>query len=148
MRCASCGYALPAKILNFSSIKSVPPNCEFAGRNRMLREGLFVGARSNSGRSAPRRAPQSSGTSPARKRIAEEDLVFRKQPGGSARLRWVSVYSKHRRTATRQRGFRSSSLEQVPADTSKPGVPPENYRLEIVRETAFPGAPAQSAETP
>src|ERR1700733_8545227 len=42
MRCASCGYALPAKILNFSSIKSVPPSYEFAGRNRMLREGLFL----------------------------------------------------------------------------------------------------------
>jgi hypothetical protein len=75
-------------------------------------------------------------------------LVFRKQPGGSARLRWVSEYSKHRRTATRQRGFRSSFLKQDPVNTSQPGMPPENDRLEIIPEMVFPRAPAQSAETP
>jgi hypothetical protein len=80
--------------------------------------------------------------------VAKEDLVFRKQPGGSARLRWVWEYSKHRRTATRQRGFRSSSPEQSPANTSQPRVPPEDNRLEIIREMIFLRAPAQSAETP
>src|SRR5579862_4910535 len=44
MRCASCGNALPAKILNFSSIKSVPPSYESAGRNLCSGKGFSSSA--------------------------------------------------------------------------------------------------------
>jgi hypothetical protein len=75
-------------------------------------------------------------------RRAKEDPVFGKLPGGSARLRWVSEYCKHRRTATRQRGFRSSLLEQFAPDTTEARVPPENRTLEIIRDASFLRAPA------
>ncbi|HEX7697865.1 MAG TPA: hypothetical protein VF394_10735, partial [Candidatus Acidoferrum sp.] len=59
---------------------------------------------------------------------------MRKPDSGSARHHWARENSKHRRTATRQRGFCSSSLEQLPLDLIKPGMPPENRLLEIVRK--------------
>src|SRR6202035_5448347 len=92
--------------------------------------------------------PQSADISPARKGAAKEDLFFRKQASGSARLRWVWEYSKHRRTATRQRGFRSSCSKQIPANTSQPRVPLEDDALKVIREVISLRAPAQSAETP
>jgi len=49
-----------------------------------------------------------------RKGLADENLIVREPVSSSARLRWASEDSKHRRTATRQRGFRCSSLEQTP----------------------------------
>src|SRR5713226_5884526 len=78
----------------------------------------------------------------ARDSLANEGLIVRKPNSGSARHRWARENSKHRRTATRQRGFCSSSLEQLPLDSIKPGMPPENRRLEIVRKAASLGAPA------
>jgi len=65
-----------------------------------------------------------------------------KPDSGSARHRWARENSKHRRTATRQRGFCSSSLEQFPLDSIKPGMPPENRPLEIIRKAASLRAPA------
>jgi hypothetical protein len=41
----------------------------------------------------------------ARNCFANEGLVARKPDSGSARQRWARENSKHRRTATRQRGF-------------------------------------------
>ena len=67
--------------------------------------------------------------------------------GGSTRLRWVSENSKHRRTATRQRRFRCSLLEQFPPDTAEARVPPENRSLEIIREAASCGL-QQRAQKP
>src|SRR5436853_514577 len=56
-------------------------------------------------RPACARAPQGTGIGLARECVAKEDLVFRKQTSGSARLRWVWEYSKHCRTATTPRGL-------------------------------------------
>src|SRR3984893_15755856 len=78
----------------------------------------------------------------ARNCFASEGQVVRKPNSGSARHRWARENSKHRRTATRQRGFCSSSLEQLPLDSIKPGMPSENRPLEIVRKAAFLRAPA------
>jgi len=75
-------------------------------------------------------------------RRAKEDLVFRKLKRSSARLRWVLEHAKHRRTATRQRGFCGSLPEQNPPDASEAGMPPENSRLEIVPQAASQRAPA------
>jgi hypothetical protein len=75
-------------------------------------------------------------------RRAKEDPVFRKLPGGSARLRWVSEYCEHRRTATRQRGFRGSLLEQFAPDIAEARMPPENRSLEIIRDAGSLRAPA------
>src|ERR1700719_4067380 len=67
-----------------------------------------------------------------RKSRAEKNLVLRKCPSSSARLRWVSEYSKHRRTATRQRGPCSSLPKQLPLDRSQSGISREDGRLKIV----------------
>ncbi len=66
--------------------------------------------------------------------------------GGSAHLRWVLENPKHRRPATRQRGIHGSTPEQFPLDTAQSGMPPEDGRLEIVREGLPVRAPAESAE--
>src|SRR5580692_1894469 len=84
----------------------------------------------------------------ARDCLANKGLIVRKPSSGSARHRWARENSKHRRTATRQRGFCSSSLKQGPPDLSKTGVTPENGRLEIVRKAASLRAPTQSTELP
>jgi hypothetical protein len=78
----------------------------------------------------------------ARDGLANEGQIVRKPCSGSARHRWARENSKHRRTATRQRGFCSSSLEQHPLDSIKPGIPPENGPLEIIRKAASLRAPA------
>src|ERR1700738_1930845 len=78
----------------------------------------------------------------ARNRFANEGVFVLKPNSGSARQRWARENSKHRRTATRQRGFCSSSLEQLPLDLIKPGMTPENRLLEIVRKAASLRAPA------
>src|SRR3989441_5132202 len=80
--------------------------------------------------------------------FTDKRLVFQEPLGSSARLRWVTEDTKHRRTTTRQRGFRSSSPEHFPLDCRQAGNPSENGPLEIVRETASLRAPAQSAELP
>src|SRR5271163_348796 len=76
-----------------------------------------------------------------------EDRIFRERTSGSARLRWVSEYSEHRRPATRQRGFCGSSLEQSVADFSESRMMAEDGSFKIVRNPALP-APAQSTELP
>ena len=81
-----------------------------------------------------------------RNRFAEEGLIVRKPDSSSARLRWVRENTKHRRTATRQQGFCSSSMKQIPLDFGKPRMPPENCRLEIIRKRSFLRAPTQSTE--
>src|ERR1700758_5059449 len=82
----------------------------------------------------------------ARDSLANEGLIVRKPNSGSARHRWARENSKHPRTATRQRGFCSSSLEQLPLDFIKPGMTPENRSFEIVRKAAPLRTPAQSTE--
>ena len=77
----------------------------------------------------------------ARECLANKGLIVRKPNSGSARHRWARENSKHRRTATRQRGFCSSFLKQGPLDMSKTGVTPENGPLEIVRKAASLRAP-------
>src|ERR1700681_3639597 len=77
---------------------------------------------------------------------AGKNLVFRKRPSSPARLRWVLEYSKHRRTATRQRGLCSSLPKQLPLDRSQTGIPGENSSLKVVREGASLRAPALSTE--
>src|SRR5438132_6438195 len=72
----------------------------------------------------------------ARECLADEGLIVRKPNSGSARHRWARENSKHRRTATRQRGFRSSFLEQLPLDLIKPGMPLENRPFKIIRKAA------------
>jgi hypothetical protein len=89
-----------------------------------------------------RRATHQTKVPVARNCFANEGLIARKPVSGSARHRWARENSKHRRTATRQRGFCSSSLEQHPLDLIKPGMPPENGPLEIVRKAASLRTPA------
>src|SRR5208282_6537411 len=78
----------------------------------------------------------------ARECLANKGLIVRKPNSGSARLRWARENSKHRRTATRQRGFCSSSLEQDPLDLRKTGVTPEDGAFKIVGKTCSQRAPA------
>src|SRR5207247_6900144 len=68
----------------------------------------------------------------ARECLANEGLIVRKPNSGSARHRWAREYSKHRRTATCQRGFCRSFLEQGPLDSIKPGMPPEYRPFKII----------------
>src|SRR5260370_14400866 len=83
-----------------------------------------------------RRAIHHSNEPVARHRFANEGLVVLKPNSGSARHRWARENTKHPRTATRQRGFCRSSLEQLPPDLIQPPLPPENRPLEIVRTAA------------
>src|SRR6202022_4005635 len=89
-----------------------------------------------------RRAIHQSNVPVARDCFANEGLVVLKPDSGSAPHRWVRENSTPRRTAPRQRGFCSSSLEQLPLDSIKPAMPPENRPLEIVRKAASLRAPA------
>src|SRR5436305_6186835 len=70
----------------------------------------------------------------ARECLADEGLIVRKPNCGSARHRWAREYSKHRRTATRQRGFCRSFLKQGPLDLFKPGMPPKDRPFKIIRK--------------
>src|SRR5713226_6033423 len=78
----------------------------------------------------------------ARNGLANEGLIVLKPDSGSARQRWARENSKHRRTATRQRGFCRSSPKQFPLDGCQSRVAPENGGLKIIREAAFLRAPA------
>src|SRR5437899_7166941 len=82
----------------------------------------------------------------ARDSLADEGLIVRKPNSGSARHRWARENTKHRRTATRQRGFRSSSLEQLPLDLIKPAMPLENRPFKVVRTAASLRAPSETKE--
>ena len=115
MASASAGFALPQNIVNFSSAKTMP-----------------------SGGQPPAQSPAIVFP---RESFDDENLVVREPLSGSARLRWVSEDSEHRRPATRQRGFRGSSLEQRPPQFPEAGVPAEDGGLEIIRD-AFQRAPA------
>src|SRR3970040_103651 len=117
MLSASGGFALPEKILNLSSVKE---------RTR---------------KSAA--SPQGETVFFLCKRFADETPVPGKLLGGSARLRWVSEESKHRRSASRQRGSRSSSPEQCPLDTCQAGGPPGDRRLEVGLKRRVPQGPAE-----
>src|SRR3954468_2245086 len=81
----------------------------------------------------------------ARECLANEGLVVRKPNSGSARQRWARENSKHRRTATRQRGFCGSYSKQSPFDCCQSRVTLENSLLKIVGEANPLRAPAQSA---
>jgi len=73
--------------------------------------------------------------------VTKEDFVFREHTRGSARLRWVSEYSEHRRPATRQRGFQRPLFEQCAPYTAEARMPPEDGHLEIIREAISLRAP-------
>ncbi len=73
---------------------------------------------------------------------------MRKPNSGSARHRWARENSKHRRTATRQRGFCSSFLKQNPLYLMQPVMTLKNRRFEIIRKAASLRAPGQSTELP
>src|SRR5271170_1196470 len=81
------------------------------------------------------------------KSFDDENRIFRERTSGSARLRWVSEYSEHRRPATRQRGICGSSLEQSISNFLEARMAAENGPFEIIRDRSLP-APAQSAEPP
>src|SRR4029077_8625660 len=123
MASQSAGFAVPQKILNFSSTKAkVSPS---TGHTPAECPGIIF--------------PGDS--------FDDENRIFRKCTSGSARTRWVSEDSEHRRPATRQRGICSSSLEQSVPDFSEARMTPENRSLKVVRDR-FLTAPAQSAEPP
>src|SRR5260370_4774181 len=143
MLCANTGFAVPEKILNRSSFTTLalrvatqqphPLTCNRTGKifhNRNRREETL---RQNP-RDAGRLVCGAHQTSEpvARDTLADEGLLVRKPNSGSARHRWARENTKHRRTATRQRGFCSSSLEQLPLDSVNPGIAPENPCFEIV----------------
>src|ERR1700730_12505833 len=121
MASARAGLAVPQKTLNLPSAKVLPSAGE-----------------------APTKCPA---IALPRNSFHDENRIFRELSGGSARLRWVSEYSKHRRPATRQRGIRSSLLEQYVPNFSETRTAVKDRALEIVREPSRP-APAQSAEPP
>src|SRR6202035_5339566 len=77
----------------------------------------------------------------ARNRFANEGVFVLKPDSGSARQRWARENSKHRRTATRQRGFCSSALKQSPLDLSKSRVTLKNRPFKIVGKAASLRAP-------
>src|ERR1700719_2938606 len=72
----------------------------------------------------------------ARNGFANEGVFVLKPDSGSARQRWARENSKHRRTATRQRGFCSSALKQSPLDLSKSRVTLKNRPFKIVGKAA------------
>src|SRR6266436_4213104 len=78
----------------------------------------------------------------ARNCFANEGAFVLKPDSGSARQRWARENSKHRRTATRQRGFCSSALKQSPLDLSQSRVTPKNRAFKIVGKPASLRAPA------
>src|ERR1700723_3918945 len=124
MASQSAGFAVPQKILNFSSTKAkVSPSI---GHTPAECPGIIF--------------PGDS--------FDDENRIFRKCTSGSARLRWVSEDSEHRRPATRQRGICSSALEQCVTNFTETRKTAEDGSLEIIRETASLPAPAQSAEPP
>src|SRR5271167_1732535 len=82
------------------------------------------------------------------KSFDDENRIFREQTSGSARTRWVSEYSEHRRPATRQRGICSPSLEQSVSNFLESRMTTEDRPLEIIRKACPLPAPAQSAEPP
>src|ERR1700684_3306599 len=84
----------------------------------------------------------------ARNGFANEGVFVLKPDSGSARQRWARENSKHRRTATRQRGFCSSLLKQNPLDLIQPAMALKNWLLEVVRKTVPLRAPGQSTELP
>src|SRR6266850_2124486 len=157
MLSAKIGFAVPEKILNRSSFTALVLQCDrsaIAHAQTSLTWGRFYerDRHEETLRLDPRSvrrltcvAHQTS-VPVARDRLANEGLIVRKPCSGSARQRWARENSKHRRTATRQRGFCSSSLEQLLLDAIKPGMPPENRPLEIIRKAASLRAPAQSTE--
>src|SRR6201985_1228127 len=123
MASQSAGYAVPQKILNFSSTKAkVSPS---TGHTPTECPGVFF--------------PGDS--------IDDENRIFRKCTSGSARTRWVSEDSEHRRPATRQRGICRSSVEPSVPNFLQARMTAENGLLEVVRNPSLP-APAQSAEPP
>src|SRR5271170_4719984 len=83
----------------------------------------------------------------ARESLANEGLIVRKPNSGSARHRWARENSKHRRTATRQRGFCSSVLKQYPLDLLQSRVTLEHRPFKIVSKIAKGGADALRAPT-
>src|SRR5580698_5315003 len=124
MASQSAGFAVPQKILNFSSAKAkVSPS---TGHTPAECPGVIFPGNSFDG----------------------ENRIFRECTSGSARLRWVSEDSEHRRPATRQRGICSSSLEQCVPNPFESRMMAEDGALEIIRETCSLPAPAQSAEPP
>src|SRR2546421_42712 len=76
-----------------------------------------------------------------RENLANEGGIVRNPNSGRARHGWAGKTTNPRRTAPRQRGFCSSSLEQFLLDLTKPGMPLENRPLEIIRKTASRRAP-------
>src|SRR5580692_7588070 len=161
MLSASGRFAVPEKILNRSSSTTL------ALRQISFRAGTRLGPsspsilnfcfygdaadqpRTNGGhKSTSTSALHFTNVPVARECLANKGLIVRKPNSGSARHRWARENSKHRRTATRQRGFCSSSLKQGPLDLSKTRVTPENGHLEIVRKAASLRAPTQSTEPP
>src|ERR1700722_8355573 len=123
MASQSAGFAVPQKILNFSSTKAkVSPSI---GHTPAECPGIIF--------------PGDS--------FDDENRIFRKRTSGSARTRWVSVDSEHRLPATRQRGICGSSLEQSVPNFLQARMTAENGMLEIIRNRFLP-APAQSAEPP
>src|ERR1700693_1758369 len=121
MASARAGLAVPQKTLNLPSAKVLPSAGE-----------------------APTKCPA---IALPRNSFDDKNRIFRELSGGSARLRWVSEDSKHRRPATRQRGIRSSSLEQSVPNFSEARMAVNDRSLQNVRDPSRP-APAQSAEPP
>src|ERR1700730_6794761 len=120
MASARAGLAVPQKTLNLPSAKVLPSAGE-----------------------APTKCPA---IALPRNSFDDENRICRELSGGSARLRWVSEDSKHRRPATRQRGICGSSLEQSGPDFPESRMAAEDRPLEIVRDAHPLPAPAQSAE--
>src|SRR6201984_54466 len=123
MASQSAGFAVPQKILNFSSAKAkVSPS---TGHTPAECPSVIFPGDSFDG----------------------ENRIFRKCTSGSARTRWVSEDSENRRPATRQRGICGSSLEQSVPNFLQARMTTENGLLKVVRNPSLP-APAQSAEPP
>src|SRR5882762_1732318 len=139
----------PAYVLQFQDVEilQLPSSGSFRmtvlGKMREREALRFRGIAHRSGRGIHRaKIPV------ARNCLANEGLFVLKPDSGSARQRWARENSKHRRTATRQRGFRSSLPQQFPLDFCQARVTPENGPLKIIGEAASLRAPAESTELP
>src|SRR5271170_1405537 len=161
MLSASGRFAVPENILNRSSFTKLALRQLYVWACTLLRPNSFPWVTTCFFGDAADQPRQNRGHKPTstsalhftnvpvtRESLANKGLIVRKPNSGSARLRWARENSKHRRTATRQRGFCSSSLKQSPFDLIKTGVTPKNRPLKIVGKAASLRAPAQSTELP
>src|SRR5579859_5541201 len=111
MLSASGRFAVPAKILNRSSFKTYALQAHKIWPREFQLNAILINDFSGDAadqtedtRRCEATCPSSYEDNRTRECLADKSFVVRKPDSGSARQRWARENSKHRRTATRQRG--------------------------------------------